>query len=364
MVFSGSGRHRRPTQADRAVAAAGVASVGLALPLLTAAGAHAAPASTWDSVAQCASGGNWAGDDGNGHYGGLQMTQRTWVTYGGDKYAAEPDHATRSEQIAVAERVLADVGPGAWPHCAAAGGLAGGTPAPAATATPTATPSPAPSATTAPAPAPTATPAPSAPDAGSSSTGQNAHQPTFPGMAGWDAADGVYWYQDHGVWHWTVQHDVYIQHMDSTGADASAQPSAPATTAPSPTAPAAPASPQPSQAPQAPGSSTPSSPASQAPSAPAAGSATTAPQTPGTSATAPSAPTAPTAPTASGTSSASGAAGLHSPQTYTVEHGDTLSGIAETHQLPGWQHLYEDNKATIGNDPNLIVPGQALHLAP
>ncbi|MFF7983964.1 transglycosylase family protein [Streptomyces sp. NPDC007901] len=46
---------------------------------------------------------------------------------------------------------------------------------------------------------------------------------------------------------------------------------------------------------------------------------------------------------------------------YTVREGDTLSGIAERHGT-SWQRLYAANKAVIGDDPNLIVPGQRLAL--
>ena len=43
--------------------------------------------------------------------------------------------------------------------------------------------------------------------------------------------------------------------------------------------------------------------------------------------------------------------------TYTVKSGDTLSGIASKYGTT-WQKLYEKNKSVIGNDPNLIKPGQ------
>lgn len=45
--------------------------------------------------------------------------------------------------------------------------------------------------------------------------------------------------------------------------------------------------------------------------------------------------------------------------TYTVKSGDTLSGIASKYGTT-WQKLYEKNKSVIGNDPNLIKPGQVL----
>ena len=44
---------------------------------------------------------------------------------------------------------------------------------------------------------------------------------------------------------------------------------------------------------------------------------------------------------------------------YTVKSGDTLSGIASKYGTT-WQKLYEKNKSVIGNDPNLIKPGQVL----
>jgi nucleoid-associated protein YgaU len=48
------------------------------------------------------------------------------------------------------------------------------------------------------------------------------------------------------------------------------------------------------------------------------------------------------------------------PRTYTVQPGDTLSGIATQLGLPDWQRLYEANAAVIGPDPNRILPGQVL----
>lgn len=45
--------------------------------------------------------------------------------------------------------------------------------------------------------------------------------------------------------------------------------------------------------------------------------------------------------------------------TYTVKEGDTLSSIAEKYKL-NWKKIYEKNKEVIGDDPNLIYPGQKL----
>ncbi|MEV7862709.1 transglycosylase family protein [Streptomyces hirsutus] len=48
---------------------------------------------------------------------------------------------------------------------------------------------------------------------------------------------------------------------------------------------------------------------------------------------------------------------------YTVLHGDTLSGIAEEERVRGgWRGLYDANSATVGTDPDLILPGQRLTL--
>ncbi|WP_217145590.1 transglycosylase family protein [Streptomyces sp. AC627_RSS907] len=48
---------------------------------------------------------------------------------------------------------------------------------------------------------------------------------------------------------------------------------------------------------------------------------------------------------------------------YTVISGDTLSGIADSQQVRGgWQRLYDANRAEIGADPDLILPGQRLSL--
>ncbi|MFF8970243.1 transglycosylase family protein [Streptomyces sp. NPDC014995] len=48
---------------------------------------------------------------------------------------------------------------------------------------------------------------------------------------------------------------------------------------------------------------------------------------------------------------------------YTVVRGDTLSGIADEQAVRGgWQRLYAANRAAIGADPDLIVPGQRLKL--
>lgn len=48
---------------------------------------------------------------------------------------------------------------------------------------------------------------------------------------------------------------------------------------------------------------------------------------------------------------------------YTVVRGDTLSGIAESEHVDGgWHRLYAVNRTTVGQDPDLILPGQRLSL--
>ncbi|GAA4310893.1 resuscitation-promoting factor protein RpfE [Streptomyces venetus] len=90
----------------------GVATRAEALPPL--------PSGTdWDAIAACESGGNWKANTGNGHYGGLQFKQSSWVAAGGLKYAPRADLATRKEQISVARRLAALQGMSAW-SCARA----------------------------------------------------------------------------------------------------------------------------------------------------------------------------------------------------------------------------------------------------
>lgn len=45
--------------------------------------------------------------------------------------------------------------------------------------------------------------------------------------------------------------------------------------------------------------------------------------------------------------------------TYTVKDGDCLSVIGQSYNI-SWVKLYDDNKTVVGNDPDLIFPGQVL----
>ncbi len=75
---------------------------------------------TWDQIAQCESGGNWAANTGNGYYGGLQFALASWQWVGGQ---GRPDQASREEQIARANLLWQRQGWSAWPACARQLGL-------------------------------------------------------------------------------------------------------------------------------------------------------------------------------------------------------------------------------------------------
>jgi LysM repeat protein len=124
-VPASAGRHRKPSYTRRVIATAAAAGAGVTIPFMAAGAAHASSIN-WDAVAQCESGGNWAINTGNGFYGGLQFTEQTWLGYGGGAYASYANQASRSEQIAIAEKVLAGQGIGAWPVCGPRGYTSGG----------------------------------------------------------------------------------------------------------------------------------------------------------------------------------------------------------------------------------------------
>lgn len=113
-----SGRHRKPTQSHVSFAKMALTGAVLGGGSLALAGhAVAAGDDEWDHVARCESGNNWAISTGNGYQGGLQFSPSTWSAHGGGKYAPAANLATREQQIAIAEHVLATQGRGAWPVC-------------------------------------------------------------------------------------------------------------------------------------------------------------------------------------------------------------------------------------------------------
>jgi resuscitation-promoting factor RpfA len=122
-----SGRHRKPTTSNNTVAKIALTGAVLGGGSIALAGqAAAATDGEWDQVARCESGGNWGINTGNGYHGGVQFSASTWASHGGTEFAPSAELATREQQIAVAERVLATQGRGAWPVCG--GPLSGPTP--------------------------------------------------------------------------------------------------------------------------------------------------------------------------------------------------------------------------------------------
>ncbi|UQI43337.1 transglycosylase family protein [Streptomyces sp. HU2014] len=359
---SGNGRHRRPRQAPAIVVAAGVTGSAIAMPLLAATGAHAADAPTWDRVAQCESGGMWSANSGNGSYGGLQLTQELWEQNGGRVYAPRPDLASRSQQIAVAEKILNGSGPSAWQNCGAAAGLGKGGRAPdvnpGSTKDPSRPESPAPR-------APEHSPSPST-DRPESPAPSKPSEPTKP--------------------------------SESPKPSEPSKPSTPSSS-PSPSAPAPSGTPSGSGEPGK-GDGSPSRTPSGSPSAPASGrpdagpggaptddptAIPTAPVNPptGTPGTTPGPADSrtPGAPAGEGTGkhradpprsddeqrpSRGGdeaRPGVPAAGDYTVRPGDNLSAIAEKHSVTGgWHSLYERNEKVVGKDPDLILPGQRLEM--
>lgn len=80
--------------------------------------------SIWDAVAECESSGRWDYNGSSGYDGGLQFHPTTWAD---NKFPGYPDYAyqaTREQQIAVAEKVLAEsTWAQQWPACSLKLGL-------------------------------------------------------------------------------------------------------------------------------------------------------------------------------------------------------------------------------------------------
>jgi resuscitation-promoting factor RpfA len=113
------------TMTFRLLECIGIAAATMVVPFVFAALAHAGSVrqDAWERVAQCESGGNWRANTGNGYYGGLQFSRPTWHSYGGGAFATTANRATRSQQIAIAEKVLRAQGWKAWPTCSRRAGL-------------------------------------------------------------------------------------------------------------------------------------------------------------------------------------------------------------------------------------------------
>ncbi|CAL9328825.1 transglycosylase family protein [Streptomyces sp. Tu 3180] len=112
-THAGSGR-RAHSSRIRTVLVVLVTAAALGTSTQAVASPSTASGTDWDAIAACESGGNWQANTGNGHYGGLQFTQSSWVAAGGLRYAPRADLATRKEQIAVAERLARLQGMSAW----------------------------------------------------------------------------------------------------------------------------------------------------------------------------------------------------------------------------------------------------------
>ncbi|MBK3581231.1 LysM peptidoglycan-binding domain-containing protein [Streptomyces sp. MBT65] len=315
-MLSGNGRHRRPRQAPALLVAAGVTGSAIAIPLLGAAAANAADGTTWDKVAECESGGSWSENSGNGYYGGLQMSQDEWDKYGGSDYAPSADLASRSQQIAVAEKVLDDKGTSAWTTCALIAGL---TTDSGSTNVDTGLASDSPSAGA-------TDPSDSGSDSGSSDS---------------SVSSGL---SDSGT-------------TDSSSSDASGDSGDDSSSSPSPTATDNPA--------KSDKSTTPSTGNGSVAASPKLDESDNSAQAVGKSSLV---DTGALDDSTSGTSGTSG--GKHrgasaeesvTPQTYTVRAGDSLASIANSLGFDGgWRALYAENKKVIGADPTQIAAGQTL----
>ncbi|MFF5921884.1 transglycosylase family protein [Streptomyces flavochromogenes] len=354
---SGNGRHRRPRQAPAIVVAAGVTGSAMALPLLATGSASAADAATWDRVAECESGGQWSANFGNGMYGGLQFTQDSWERNGGLAYAPSPDLASRAQQIAVAEKALAK-GSTEWATCAPIAGLTNdGT-------SPGVDPGPAniPHAPTGPVPESNWT-------TGLPGTSEGSSEESKESKDAKKAAE-------------TASPTAPATPVSPTAPVTPTTPASPSvSTDPShPTVPTTPGAPDESVTPGTPGvpgATTPGGPTDDASSA-----------TPGTGKhrgdAAPEETGNPDSSTESGRHASSGSKLTENPLekapadaskesdatdsqgksgSYLVQPGDNLSDIAQENELPGgWTALYDANRQTVGLDPDLILPGQALDL--
>jgi Transglycosylase-like domain len=69
----------------------------------------------WEAVSMCESTGRWHID--SQFDGGLQFHPVTWLEFGGGEFGRFAYEASKIQQIAIAERVLAIQGPKAWPNC-------------------------------------------------------------------------------------------------------------------------------------------------------------------------------------------------------------------------------------------------------
>ncbi|WP_189782756.1 LysM peptidoglycan-binding domain-containing protein [Streptomyces capitiformicae] len=329
-MLSGTGRHRRPRQAPALLVAAGVTGSAIAIPFLGATGASAASGTTWDQVAECESGGSWSADTGNGRYGGLQMTQENWESYGGLDYATSPDQASRSQQIAVAEKILADQGVGVWSTCGLLHNL-GGDSGTADVDTGVADDSSNSGDSSSSTESTKSAESPETPDSSRSADSSNSSETSDSSP---DAAEG------------SIKADVDSNDSKNSGESAESGDSV-----------------------ESGDSGSDVSQGSDSSSADDAGSG----RHRGASADESADDNART----ESSSSSSSPSGRHASRggeaaretvdavhaSYTVREGDSLTSIADSLALQGgWRELYAENEGTVGTDPDLILPGQTLEV--
>ncbi|MER5944839.1 transglycosylase family protein [Streptomyces sp. NPDC001904] len=330
-MLSGNGRHRRPRQAPALVVAAGVTGSAIAIPLLGATGAGAATATTWDKVAECESGGQWSLDSGDGYYGGLQFSQEVWEQYGGLDYAPRADQASRSQQIAVAEKVLDDKGPTAWPGCSVTAGLAKGDGSADVDPGASATPQPSDSA-----------------DANADSDADSGDKNHDESGAS-DKASG----KSSGKASGKSSDDA----SDEATQDASSRPSDEASDGASADSSA-----------DTGGNSADddaSTPSGTAPSNSPAATDSSGSEGASSGGRHRGDPAADDADSRTGDGRHASRGEQRDDEAYVVRSGDSLWDIADAHDVRGgWSALYDANKKTVGTDPDLILPGQSLDLGP
>ncbi len=327
-MLSGNGRHRRPRQAPALLVAAGVTGSAIAIPLLAASGASAATGTTWDRVAECESGGSWSANDGNGYYGGLQMSQENWEKYGGLEYAKTADLASRNQQIAVAEKLLADQGIAAWPTCGLLSGLSkDSSSAGVDTGVGSGTPSPSASGSSE-----------SSGSSNSSGSADSSETEDSPGLL--DALDGSAATPSPSATPSTGDESASKSGKSAPkGSEASAKESA-----------------QPSD-----GSPVVSAEEDEADKSWQEGGSSALVDVGALGSGKHRGDSAEEVTTKSATPSAAPSGGRHAARTYTVQEGDSLASIADSLGLDGgWRALYAENKDRIGADPSNISAGQTL----
>ncbi|AVH58274.1 MULTISPECIES: LysM peptidoglycan-binding domain-containing protein [Streptomyces] len=320
-MLSGNGRHRRPRQAPALIVAAGVTGSAIAIPLLGATSASAADGTTWDRVAECESGGAWSANSGNGYYGGLQLTQEKWESYGGLVYAPSADQASRSQQIAVAEKILDDQGLVAWPTCGPLNGLSrhsgdvevdtgvvGDSPSSSGSSY-------------------------SSGSSDSSESSESSGSPAASGSSGAEGSDSSAGSSSNESWKATKSDGSSGASRDSGGSDTVTGESD--------------ESDKYGQNGDSSGTSTGAGRHRGGTADEAATDDVTDGRTDGSS--------------GRHASRGSGASRDAADGSYTVRAGDNLWAIADTLDLEGgWTELYAENKETVGADPDLILPGQSL----